>query len=573
MVASETDLFGELDLQVQVVPSYDVADGSLRVTLTSQGQLSECTYRNAGPIYEGDRTNTLLAGQIDCFGGARFPLDRLETVTADLWGGTLISGVPLECRFDTEETEPGMTAVCKVAASPSVSQRRDRFFSRSIKERTLRIPTSSPLRLPRSLIARGVESLPLSTGAKNALLRAGFTTLEDLDGLSANDLLVFSLIGSKRALEIYLAARWVAEDNAKQAPDGPPTVAKAGDSTQENYWLTVPPHLEEASIDSVNVRPSMHSALLDLGCGTLGDLEGITREDLLSLRGVREKGLDELESELRYFSAILPPSLARVCPHNGSGPLILPRVPRVVLDNVLRARSLGDEILALVADLSKRNAQLFLRRISLEEDRRPTLDELGREFGITRERVRQLNVARSQMLRESGLRLPLASSVVEEIDEAEGMLATEQLIEVLRLAGIGGRPDGSHLPSTPSRNEPDTNGRMARGLLRLGYGAGEETLARFGPTLWPDGRHPSTRQPGVPTGRCYSEDGIPQKVRLRRETDHGGVASGWPQPGRLGWMVRIGSCQGLCSPPRRPKDAGGHRRADSERASRRTRTV
>ena len=111
VVASETDLFGELYLQVQVVRSYDVADGSLGVTLTSQGQLSECTYRNAGPIYEGDRTNTLLAGQIDCFGGARFPLDRLETVTADLWGGTLISGVPLECRFDTEETEPGMTAV------------------------------------------------------------------------------------------------------------------------------------------------------------------------------------------------------------------------------------------------------------------------------------------------------------------------------------------------------------------------------------------------------------------------------------------------------------------------------
>ena len=90
-----------------------MADGSMGVTLTSQGQLSDCTYRNPGPIYEGDLNNTLLAGQIDCFGGARFPLGRLETLMADLWGGHLISGVPLECRFNAEETEPGITSVWK----------------------------------------------------------------------------------------------------------------------------------------------------------------------------------------------------------------------------------------------------------------------------------------------------------------------------------------------------------------------------------------------------------------------------------------------------------------------------
>ena len=69
VIASETALFGDLYLQVEAVPSYDVADGSMGVTLTSQGSLSECTYRNPGPIYQGDRTNTLLAGRIDCFGG------------------------------------------------------------------------------------------------------------------------------------------------------------------------------------------------------------------------------------------------------------------------------------------------------------------------------------------------------------------------------------------------------------------------------------------------------------------------------------------------------------------------
>ena len=105
VVVSETEFFGELYLQAEAFPSYNVADGSLGVTLTSQGNLARCTYRNPGPIYEGELTNTLLAGQIDCFGGARFPLDRLEAVTAEIWG------IPLECRFSAEETEPGVTAV------------------------------------------------------------------------------------------------------------------------------------------------------------------------------------------------------------------------------------------------------------------------------------------------------------------------------------------------------------------------------------------------------------------------------------------------------------------------------
>ena len=43
-------------LQAEAFPSYNVADGSLGVTLTSQGNLARCTYRNPGPIYEGELT-------------------------------------------------------------------------------------------------------------------------------------------------------------------------------------------------------------------------------------------------------------------------------------------------------------------------------------------------------------------------------------------------------------------------------------------------------------------------------------------------------------------------------------
>ena len=49
VVVSETELFGELYLQAEAFPSYNVADGSLGVTLTSQENLARCTYRNPGP--------------------------------------------------------------------------------------------------------------------------------------------------------------------------------------------------------------------------------------------------------------------------------------------------------------------------------------------------------------------------------------------------------------------------------------------------------------------------------------------------------------------------------------------
>lgn len=354
---------------------------------------------------------------------------------------------------------------------------------------------SDAIRIPRILVTRSLECLQLSVGTQNALLKAGFTTLGDLDGLSANDLLVFSSIGPKRANEISLAAKAIAEDSERTNRyryrmiiplhlekhsinrldidpimrrclievgcttvgdlngltrnelvhiDGHEgkrlSVLKSAISQLEAGSLStnfsIPPHLEDASTDSLNLRPSIRRALRDLGCDTLKDLKGISREDLLSLSGVGVKSVDNMESELSYLSQVPPPSLVRLCTHTDSGCLILPRVPHVLLDAMLRARCLRDEIGALVAGLSERNAQLFLRRISFDKGPRPTLETLGYEFGISRERVRQLNAARSRMLRKSGLRLPIASSVVALLEKAGGMLTMDQLVEVIRQAHI-----------------------------------------------------------------------------------------------------------------------------------------
>ncbi|MFD3492778.1 sigma-70 family RNA polymerase sigma factor [Streptomyces sp. NPDC058690] len=80
----------------------------------------------------------------------------------------------------------------------------------------------------------------------------------------------------------------------------------------------------------------------------------------------------------------------------------LPPVDRGVLDACLLEQSL-----AIVDTFTEREARILVRRLGLDRDEPSTLDELGREFGVTRERIRQIEtktlVAFRERLRTAGL--------------------------------------------------------------------------------------------------------------------------------------------------------------------------
>ncbi|WP_316755395.1 sigma-70 family RNA polymerase sigma factor [Streptomyces herbicida] len=63
----------------------------------------------------------------------------------------------------------------------------------------------------------------------------------------------------------------------------------------------------------------------------------------------------------------------------------LPSVETGVLNTFLMA-----DVLAVVDTFSERSARVLVRRLGLDGDAPSTLDELGREFGVTRERIRQV---------------------------------------------------------------------------------------------------------------------------------------------------------------------------------------
>ncbi|WP_192582707.1 sigma-70 family RNA polymerase sigma factor [Streptomyces triticiradicis] len=80
----------------------------------------------------------------------------------------------------------------------------------------------------------------------------------------------------------------------------------------------------------------------------------------------------------------------------------LPPVDRGVLDACLL-----EQALAIVDTFTEREARILVRRLGLDRDEPSTLDELGREFGVTRERIRQIEtktlVAFRDRLRTAGL--------------------------------------------------------------------------------------------------------------------------------------------------------------------------
>ncbi|MFD3309448.1 sigma-70 family RNA polymerase sigma factor [Streptomyces sp. NPDC058694] len=93
----------------------------------------------------------------------------------------------------------------------------------------------------------------------------------------------------------------------------------------------------------------------------------------------------------------------------------LPSVEYVVLDALVVGR-----VMDVVSTFGGRDHRVLVRRLGLDGDEPSTLDELGREFGVTRERIRQLEVKLRPALRA---RLRMAGLLVME--EAQHERETE----------------------------------------------------------------------------------------------------------------------------------------------------
>jgi RNA polymerase primary sigma factor len=66
---------------------------------------------------------------------------------------------------------------------------------------------------------------------------------------------------------------------------------------------------------------------------------------------------------------------------------------------LLRDKNLRDEVSGLLAVLEGRERKIIFQRFGLDGGKPKTLEEVGKKFGVTRERIRQLqNIALAKLL-------------------------------------------------------------------------------------------------------------------------------------------------------------------------------
>ncbi|MFE5005480.1 sigma-70 family RNA polymerase sigma factor [Streptomyces sp. NPDC056696] len=160
-----------------------------------------------------------------------------------------------------------------------------------------------------------------------------------------------------------------------------------------------------------------------------------------------------------------------------------------VEDGVLNAL-LAEDAMAVVNTFTGRDHRVLVRRLGLDGDEPSTLEELGREFGVTRERIRQLEVKLRPELQERlrkarllGLRAVAPHEKPESTGNGNASAAARAVLAARRArtgrdqpgagedqnAGVAASTFAARPPATPPRGEAETvvpaeNGSVAEAV-------------------------------------------------------------------------------------------------------------
>ncbi|MFD0507489.1 sigma-70 family RNA polymerase sigma factor [Streptomyces chiangmaiensis] len=183
----------------------------------------------------------------------------------------------------------------------------------------------------------------------------------------------------------------------------------------------------------------------------------------------------------------------------------LPSVERSVVNTLLM-----EDVMAVLDTFSERDARVLVRRLGLDGDEPSTLDELGREFGVTRERIRQVE---SKALSAFRMRL--------------------------RMVGVISAYEGGNAP------EAAEDGKQARSTKRPAHGKAKPDVSVDEPSSRADGGPPQA------DGSSHRSDGeeaaeVEENERETGKDRHDGVVE--PVPPTLASEAAEPESRQECSP-------------------------
>jgi DNA-directed RNA polymerase alpha subunit len=228
-------------------------------------------------------------------------------------------------------------------------------------------------------------------GLKNKDLSLSASTLKTLDGLKletigevmlvpGSELLKQSNFGKKCLRELQDVVLELCMSGAqKEHLSWPPTEHSLATlplfSSQKLINISVDDfHMDfhaTTKLSDLNISPRTSNVLNDLGMTSIGEAMLTPGNDLLRIKNFGHKSLKELRRIVRS--------------------LCLPDIQKEKQKGIDYSsyEAMVESFLKQCVK-SRRDQQLFKRRLCFTEGKAPTLEELGQQFGITRERTRQI---------------------------------------------------------------------------------------------------------------------------------------------------------------------------------------
>ena len=129
----------------------------------------------------------------------------------------------------------------------------------------------------------------------------------------------------------------------------------------------------------------------------IGDLVQLAEQDLLCLPNFGRKSLKEVVSTLEsmglHLNALVPdwpPENITILQKRHSNQLTKLKGELYLLSHQISASCLEEELFDFASQSGERNAEIFVQRMGWDGHGGKTLAEVGKEYGMTRERVRQI---------------------------------------------------------------------------------------------------------------------------------------------------------------------------------------
>jgi hypothetical protein len=231
-----------------------------------------------------------------------------------------------------------------------------------------------------------VSVLALSTRSRNGLERLGIYYLDRLLRLRLFELWDIKNLGNDSVANILLSlknfyANQNLIDHKTDLPLHPDIGLGNSNATNQERTVYATFELTETSpIDWLSLPVRTRNALKRNDITTIWHLSSYTKDELISLRGINSLEFRVIENSLKEFGL----QLARTYSEK--------EIALIKFNECESIAELLDQLLSFLRMVvhSERNVDIFHARSILFQDTPPTLDKIGSEFDVTRERIRQI---------------------------------------------------------------------------------------------------------------------------------------------------------------------------------------